>query len=126
MAATSAGARYDKLLKLRFKAGGKTVEGSLDESVRCARRHISTSAGRQHVQRNRVVRLFFEPFFEDVHGLADVAQRAVRERQKPSRFPVLRPERDHLAVARRGFLVRFNPLSRMPRLVYASMCSGFS
>jgi hypothetical protein len=70
-----------QLLELRFKAGGKTVERSLDESIRCARRHISTRAGRQHVQRNGVARLFVEPFFEDVHGLVDVAQHTVRERQ---------------------------------------------
>ena len=55
------------------------------------------------MQRNGVARLFVEPFFQDVHGLVDVSQHAVRQRQKPSRFPVLRSERDHLAVALGGF-----------------------
>jgi len=64
------------------------------------------------VQRNRVLWLFFEPFFENVHRLADCAQRAVRQRQKPSRFPVLRPERDHLAVARGRFRSSFQPIEQ--------------
>src|SRR6266496_5082552 len=93
-----------QLLKLRFKAGGETVEGSFDKSVRCARRHTSTSAGRQHVKRNRVSWLFFEPLFEDAHGLADLPQRTMRKGQQLSRFPVLWLERDYLAVARCRFL----------------------
>ena len=40
IAATSAGARYDRRFELRFEAGGKTVEGALDEcrSMRAAAR----------------------------------------------------------------------------------------
>ena len=99
-------------LELGFEGGGEAVEGPLDESVRRARRHISTGAGRHHVQRNRILGLFLEPLVEDLHGLADLAQRAVRQRQQLSRFPVLRPERDHLAVARRRFLGSFQPVEQ--------------
>ena len=69
-------------------------------------------AGRQHVPRNRIARLFVEPFLEDLHRLVDLAQRAVRQRQQLSRFAVLRPERDHLAVARGRFLGSFQPVQQ--------------
>ena len=49
--------------QLRFEAGGKTVEGCLDKAIRCAIGHVSPGARRQHVARNRILRLFFEPFF---------------------------------------------------------------
>ena len=99
-------------LELRFEARRKTVEGCLDKAIRCAFRYISTGAGRQHVPRNRIPRLFFEPFFEDIHRLTDLAQRAVRQRQQLPRFAVLRSERDHFAVTRRGFFSAFQPVEQ--------------
>ena len=50
--------------------------------------------------RNRVVGLLIEPFLENRHGLVDLADGAVRQRQKSPGFPVLRPQRDRLAEAR--------------------------
>ena len=46
-----------------------------------------------------IVRLLLEPLFEDFHRLVDLAEGAVRQRQQPSSFGVLRPERDDLAEA---------------------------
>src|SRR4030095_10266973 len=43
-----------QLLKLRFEARGKTVEGSRDEFIRSTRRYASTTAGREHVDGNGV------------------------------------------------------------------------
>ena len=40
-----------------------------------------------------------QPFLADFHRLVDLAERVVRERQQPSRFWMLRPERDHLGEA---------------------------
>jgi hypothetical protein len=64
------------------------------------------------MQRNRIIGLFVEPFFEDLHGLADLAECAVRQCQKPSRIPVLRLQRDHLAIARRRFLRSLQPVEQ--------------
>ena len=89
--------------QLRFEAGRKAVEGRLNEAVRCARGHIPARACRQHVPRDRIVRLLFEPLLEDLRSLAEFAQGAMRQRQKLARFAIFRPQRDHLAVARRGF-----------------------
>ena len=46
-----------------------------------------------------MVRLLFEPFLEDLDRLVDFAERAVRQRQQPPRFGILRPERDDLGEA---------------------------
>ena len=56
------------------------------------------------MQGDRITGLLGEPFVEDLHGLAELAQVAVRQRQEPARFPMLRPEGDHLRVARCCFL----------------------
>ena len=61
------------------------------------------------MQRDRALRLFFEPFLEDGDGLVDLAQRAMRERQELPCLLVLRPERDYLAVARRRFFGSLQP-----------------
>ena len=53
--------------------------------------------------RNRILRLFFEPFFQDTGGLCELAQRAVRHRQQLAGFAMLWPERDHSAVTRRSY-----------------------
>src|SRR5437879_5871945 len=73
---------------------------------------VSPHAVRQPVTRNRIPWLFFEPFFEDIHRLIDLAQCAVRQRQQLSRFAVLRSERDHFAVARRGFFGALQPVEQ--------------
>ena len=46
-----------------------------------------------------IVRLLFQPFLEDLDRLVDLAERAVRQRQQPPRFGILRPERDDLGEA---------------------------
>ncbi len=97
--ATSVRGAVQQLGELGIEAGGEAVEGLLDEPVRRPRRDIAAGARREHVQRNRMVRLLLEPFFEDLHRLVDLAERAVRQRQQPPRFGVLRPERDDLAEA---------------------------
>ncbi len=51
----------------------------------------------------RIVRLVPEPFVEDVDRLLDFTERVVREGQQPSRLRMLRPERDDLREAERGF-----------------------
>ena len=43
---------------------------------------------------NRVVRLLFEPFLEDLDRLVDLAERAVGQRQQSPSLGILRPERD--------------------------------
>jgi hypothetical protein len=90
-------------LQLRFEAPGKRIERRLDVSVRRARGDVTAGARGQHVQRDRAVRFFCEPFRENRDGLVDLAQRAMRQRQELSRIFVLRPERDHLAETGRGF-----------------------
>ena len=118
IAATSAGARYDSFASFDSKLAAKLSKVASTNPSDARAGHVPAGAGRQHVPRNRIVRLFREPFLEDLDRLVDLAERAVRQRQQPARLPVLRPERDHLAEARDGFLAcRFNPLSRMPRLV---------
>ena len=106
-----------QLRKLRLEAGGEAVEDFRDEPVRRARRNVSTGAGRQHVPRNRVVRLLIEPFLEDLHGLVDLADGAVRQRQKSSGFPVLRPQRDRFAEARDRLLASLQPRQENAQVV---------
>jgi hypothetical protein len=98
--------------ELRLEALGEAVERALDESVRRARRHLATRARRQHVDGDRIARLFGEPVLEDRHGLAHFAQRAVGQREQLAGFLVLRPERDHLAVADRGFVAALEPVEQ--------------
>ena len=64
------------------------------------------------MQRNRVSWLFFEPLFEDAHGLADLPQRTMRKGQQLSRFLVLWLQRDYLAVARCRFLSSLQPIEQ--------------
>ena len=45
-----------------------------------------------------------EPLLENLRGLADLAQGAVRQRQELACFAIFRAQRDHPAVAGRGFL----------------------
>ena len=56
------------------------------------------------MSRDRIVRLFREPLLENLRGLAELAQGAVRQRQELPRFAIFRAQRDHPAVAGRGFL----------------------
>ena len=55
--------------------------------------------------RDGMVRLLSQPFLEDPHRLVQLAERAVRQREQPSRLGVPRPEGDHLGEAD-GRLVR--------------------
>ena len=57
-----------------------------------------------------MVWLLFEPFFEDFHRFVDLAEGAVRQRQKSSGLPVLRPEQDHFAEARDRLLRPLQPV----------------
>ena len=66
--------------------------------------------------RDRILRLLFEPFLEDRHRLADLAQHAVRQRQELSRLAVLGPERDYLAVARCGLLGALRRVEQNPEV----------
>ncbi len=47
--------------------------------------------------------LLGEPVLEDLNRLVGLAERAVRQRQQPARFGMLRPERDHSAETGDGF-----------------------
>ena len=49
---------------------------------------------------------------EDVRRLSDLAQHAVRQRQQLSRLAMLRSERDHFAVTRRGFFSALQPVEQ--------------
>ena len=102
-----------QLRELRFEARRKTVEGLPRRNhltrVRGTSRPVHAASMCRAIGS---VRLFCEPFLEDVHRLADLAQRAMRQRQQLARFPVLRPERDHLAVARRRFLGPLQPVEQ--------------
>ncbi len=51
------------------------------------------------MQGNGIVRLLFEPFFEDFRRFVDFTERAVRLRQQPPSFGILRPQRDDLRKA---------------------------
>ena len=93
-----------KLGELRVEARGEAVERSLDVCVRRALRHVATGAGRKHVLCNWVVRLLVQPLVEELHCLVELAEIAVRERQQPAGFGILRAERDHLGEADRGFV----------------------
>ena len=98
------GRAVGQLRELRFKARREAVEGCLNEPVRCTLRHALSGTGRQHVTRDRVVRLLGEPFLEDAHRRIDFAQRAMRHREQLACVAMLRPQRNDFRVARRGFL----------------------
>jgi hypothetical protein len=91
-------------LQLRFEARGKRIECRLDVSVRRAGGNVTAGACGQHVQRDRALRLFLEPFREYRDRLVDLAERAVRQCQELPCIFVLGPERDYLAETGRGFI----------------------
>jgi hypothetical protein len=98
---TSAGERdvkraLSETRELRVEARRETVEGRLYGCVGRAGRHVQARACREHVPGYRIVRLVPKPFVEDLDRLLDFTEGVVREGQQPSRFPMLRPERDDL------------------------------
>ena len=112
IAATSAGARYDSLASFASKLAAKL---SKVVSTKPFDARSGTSRPVQAASMCRAIGfvwLFFEPFLEDLRRLIDLAQRAVRQCQQLSRFAVLRSERDHFAVARRGFFGALQPVEQ--------------
>ncbi len=115
-----------QLRELGVEAGGEAVEGLFDEPVRRPRRDVAAGARREHVQRDRMVRLLLEPFLEDLHRLVDLAERAVRQRQQSPRFGVLRPERDDLAEADDRFVRPLLAVQQDAEVGVRVECSGLT
>ena len=80
-----------QLGELGVEAPGEAVERRLDECVGGPRRHVASRAGGEHVARDGIVRLLRQPLLEHLDRLVDVAERAMRERQQPAGFGMLRP-----------------------------------
>ena len=112
MAATSAGARYDSLASFASKLAAKLSK------VVSTKAFDARSGTSRPVQAANMCRAIGFPGSSSSHSSrilvasTDLAQRAVRQRQQLARFGVLRPERDHLAVARRGFLGPLQPVEQ--------------
>ena len=118
IAATSAGRAVHESGELGVEAAGEAIERHFDERVRGPRRDVAARARRDHVAGNGMVRFLLEPFLEDGHRFVDFAERAVRQRQQPPGFGVLRPEGDDLAEADDGFAAFASGRSAgCPRLV---------
>ena len=64
------------------------------------------------MQRDRVAGFFGEPLIKNPDSLVDIPDHAVRQRQQPPGFAVLRPECDHLAEAFGGFPGSLQPVQQ--------------